>query len=108
MGAFKDSGFVDNNADVSAGVVVVPAVAGAFLAIRSLSIFVGATALRVWIEDENGAVVFPGGFYPVNGGLDKVFTTRTFRSPTAGKGLLVRSSGAGAVSCAIEAFVDNA
>ena len=106
MGAFKDSGFVDNNADVSAGVVVVPGVPGAFLAIRSLTILTGA-ALRVWIEDEDGRVVFPGGFYPADGGLDRVFTTRTFRSPTVGKGLRVRSSGAGAVSCAMEVFVDN-
>lgn len=102
---YKDAGFVDNNADVSAGVVVVPGVVGAFLAIRTLSIFTVA-ALRVWIEDENGAVVFPGGFYPANGGLDKTFATRSFRSPTAGKGLRVKSSGAGAVSCAIEAFVE--
>jgi len=92
--------------NASAGVVVVPGVAGQRLSLKSLFISCSAAA-AVTILDEAGVVVWPTGYFPANGGLvrDNISRSR-FRASQQGMGFVVKSSGADLLSCAIEAFVD--
>ena len=108
MNQASKKGFV-RNADVSTATVLVAADAALWYSLKSVVIVQADAAALVDVVDDDGAVVWPAAPFPASGGIVRDnLTMQLFRTGLKGKGLKVKSSTAGLVTCVVEVYSNPA